>query len=742
MMTRTFTLSARLKRLSLCSIFFFFFCTLLPITTSAQFLYCPYCPVNWKDTIVPHAECRTAVTAYLDAAGAKFVSPLDIDNFSTDNCPVIIISASQTRFTCADVGTKDVILYVRDTAGNRAQCTTRVTIVDTIRPKLLACARDTVLTVGAASCGKTFAFATPTLTDNCAGTLTATQTAGLASGSSFPIGTTAVTFTAKDAGNNTTSCSFRVTVNDIAPTVTCKTKYSVRLNSSATRLSVSPFDVAASLSDNCTPLSSANVKIRRAGSGTGFPDSSALTFSCGDTGRIAVEVWAKDQSNLVSSCTTTIYVNDSSNVCRQVIPIVPALLGQIATEESKAIAAKIAMSSPVMAASTHNSDATGAYSFANLVRNGDYRIVPSRDGDWINGVTTFDVALISRHVLNTQVLTSPYKMIAADVNRDGSIDALDMLITRRVVLRQMDSFPNNRSWRFVPRNYTFPTGIDPILITFPEFLAYTNVTDTVFNADFIAIKTGDMNNSATNSPLVLGVEPRNAHAFVLETEDKFLEAGKTYDIVVKTPKLDPEAFQFTLNYDKSSLKFHSIDPLDIYNFSTSNYAVFADRGKVTVSWNSLDSKAEPMNIFVLKLQATRSVRLSDVLHLSSDLTPAEAYSSAGERMTVNWRFKAQNTEGGDFTLFQNDPNPFRGSTHFSFRLPEESDATLTVFDATGRILKKEKGHFKPGLNDMKLDFSDAAPSPSNRGASTVSGVLFYRLDTATHSATQRMVLLN
>ena len=212
-----------------------------------------------------------------------------------------------------------------------------------------------------------------------------------------------------------------------------------------------------------------------------------------------------------------------------------------------------------------------------------------------------------------------------------------------------------------------------------------------------------------------------------------MEAGKTYDIAIRTPCLHPEAFQFTLNYDKKSLKINALDALDLNDFSTSNYAHFADRGKITVSWNSSGSNAKPMNLFVLKLQATRSTRLSDVLHLSSDLTPAEAYSSAGDRMAIDLRFKGADTEGGDFSLFQNDPNPFRDVTNFRFRLPEESDAKLTVFDATGRILKVKNGHFNKGINDMTLDFQDTPAA---------SGILFYRLDTPTHSATQRMMLLN
>ncbi len=732
MMSRTFTQHNCRKHFFL---LIFTVLTLLQTTTlSAQILYCPYCPVNWKDTIEPHAVCKTAVTGYLDTVGRKFISPLVLDNFSTDNCPVIILSASKTNYTCADIGTQNVILYIRDTAGNRAQCTTAVTIIDTIRPKMLKCPKDTTMMLGATQCTKTFSFAMPTLTDNCSSNLTVTQSTGQASGSAFPIGTSTVAFTAKDAGNNTVTCSFRVTVNDIPPSVACKTQFAPKLVSATSRLVVTPFNVAASITDNCTPLSNLTVKMRRTGVGTGFPDSSSLTFGCSDTGRIAVEIWAKDQSNLINSCTTTIYVNDSNNICRPVLtPPIPALLGQTMTEEGRAISAKIAMSSPVMSPMSQNSTPTGTYIFSNLVRNGDYNLTPRRDSDWINGITTFDVALMSGHILGSQLFTSPYKLIAADVNRDGSIDALDLLITRRVVLRQMDSFPNNRSWRFVPKSYTFPSGIDPILVTFPEFLTYINVTDTVFNADFVAMKTGDLNGSATNTPLTNSIEPRSQNTFVLEAEDVLLEAGKTYDIVVKTPTLTPAAFQFTLNFDIHSLKFHAIDPLDLYNFSSSNYALFADRGKATISWNSFDSNAEPMNMFILKLQATRPIRLSEALHLSSDLTPAEAYSSAGDRMAVDLRFTGKNTEGGDFRLYQNDPNPFNGSTRIQFRLPEASEAKLTVFDEIGRILKIQNGTFKKGNNEIIINFDN------NKA---VSGVLFYRLDTPKHSATQRMVLLN
>src|SRR5690606_22921741 len=66
-------------------------------------------------------------------------------------------------------------------------------------------------------------YATPGGTDNCTGQTT-TQTAGLPSGSVFPLGTTTNTFEVTDAAGNTATCSFTITViDDENPTITCLT---------------------------------------------------------------------------------------------------------------------------------------------------------------------------------------------------------------------------------------------------------------------------------------------------------------------------------------------------------------------------------------------------------------------------------------------------------------------------------------------------------------------------------------
>jgi hypothetical protein len=81
-------------------------------------------------------------------------------------------------------------------------------------------------------------------------------------------------------------------------------------------------------------------------------------------------------------------------------------------------------------------------------------------------------------------------------------------------------------------------------------------------------------------------------------------------------------------------------------------------------------------------------------------------------------------------LEQNVPNPFNPTTVIRYELGEESDYTLTLFDAMGRKLRTlEQGHKAAGKHEYVLDASDLP-----------SGVYLYRLDAKDFSDTKRMVL--
>ncbi|MBW7912550.1 MAG: HYR domain-containing protein [Taibaiella sp.] len=86
-------------------------------------------------------------------------------------------------------------------------------ITETILPTI-NCPGNIIVNNDANACGAVVTYTTPVGTDNCSGANTV-QTAGLPSGSLFPIGTTTNTFKVTDANNNSSTCSFTVTVNDV-----------------------------------------------------------------------------------------------------------------------------------------------------------------------------------------------------------------------------------------------------------------------------------------------------------------------------------------------------------------------------------------------------------------------------------------------------------------------------------------------------------------------------------------------
>lgn len=112
------------------------------------------------------------------------------------------------------------------------------------------------------------------------------------------------------------------------------------------------------------------------------------------------------------------------------------------------------------------------------------------------GVTTFDLVLIGKHILGLKALDSPYKMIAADVNRSQRITAIDLIAQRRLILNVDTGFADNTSWRFVPADYQFPDPANPWLEGFPEHIDINALQTGVIGIDFVAIKVGDVSGDA------------------------------------------------------------------------------------------------------------------------------------------------------------------------------------------------------------------------------------------------------
>lgn len=248
--------------------------------------------VTVEDNVAPVANCAAPFTIQLDADGMASITVADIDNGSTDACGIASASIDITDFDCSNVGPNTVTLTVTDVNGNSSQCTTIVTVEDSIPPTII-CPGDITVDTAAGICSAAVSFPMPFTLDNC-GVDTVVQTMGNPSGSQFPVGVNTIEFTATDVNGNVSTCSFTITVVDNeAPMAVCQ-NITIQLDASG-NASITAADVDGGSTDNC-----------------GVADISIDidTFDCSDVGDNNVILTVTDVNGNISTCTAIVTVED------------------------------------------------------------------------------------------------------------------------------------------------------------------------------------------------------------------------------------------------------------------------------------------------------------------------------------------------------------------------------------------------------------------------------------------------
>jgi hypothetical protein len=398
-----------------------------------------------------------------------------------------------------------------------------------------------------------------------------------------------------------------------------------------------------------------------------------------------------------------------------------AIAGTIATEGAGSLQG---VSVTLSGSGTQNdlTKADGNYEFVNISKGGDFTVTPQLDKNHLNGVSTFDLVLIQKHILGVQALNSPYKMIAADANNSKSISTLDLIALRKLILNIDTHFANNTSWRFVDATYRFPNATNPWSASFPEVVSVNDLTGNI-KANFVAIKIGDVNASASVNGAA-SAEIRTNGQFKLKTQEQNLKSGNEYKVTFTTEDLkNIQGYQFALNLDQSKLELLDIE----YGVAKAeNFGIFKNEGLITTSWNS---KYEPEALFTLVLRAKADAKLSSALSLNR-VVSAEAYDQNSEYLGIALNYEGISTVDA-YELKQNTPNPFSDETLIGFTLPKATKGILTVRDVKGALVYKVEGNYAKGDNQVSL-------KKSQLGA---SGVLYYTLETMDFTATKKMVIL-
>ncbi len=249
------------------------------------------CPANLTVT-PPEGQCTAAVT---------YTIPLGADNCSQVNISHVSGGLSGDTFPA---GATTVIWQATDPANNNTTCSFTVTVNANTVP-VITCPANIVQANTPDVCGSIVTFTAPTAPIVCGQPAPVTQTGGLPSGSTFPVGLSTVTYTATAPGGATGTCAFTVTINDTQPpTVTCPANAIIAANASCSG-TLGAY-AAVSVSDNCT----ANPTVTQSpASGTalnGHNDSKTVTLTAddgnGNTQACTFTVTLKDQTKPSISC--------------------------------------------------------------------------------------------------------------------------------------------------------------------------------------------------------------------------------------------------------------------------------------------------------------------------------------------------------------------------------------------------------------------------------------------------------
>ncbi len=539
-------------------------------------------------------------------------------------------------------------------------------------------------------------------------------------GKAYPSGAHRIFYEVEDGCGNIAYCDFAFIIEDCTmPEVFCKNGLTIELPVEG-EISVHIMDLeAGTTTDNCTAREDLDFSF------TSFSGDTILNFTCADLGQHTVTVWANDESSNGDYCETYVLVQDSDGNCGS--PLI-AVGGFITTEKEEGLENVAVQLSGSMSDQTFTLE-DGKFQFPQLPLGYDYTLTPQFNEGLLNGVTTFDLVLLNRHILNVEMLDSPYKIIAGDVNHSNSLTVSDIVALRKVILGINDYFPNNSSWRFVDANYQFPDPQHPFSQTFPEFHNMNNLTLEHQSVNFKAIKIGDLNGSASvNNTTAIG--SRSGEGLLIAALEQQFKVGQKVKVDFNADLKGLVAYQFTLNFDPGQMVFEKLIP-GAGNAEENFGLTHIEKGAITTSWHQISSDglsqaASPQ--FSLVFTAKEDGELSRFLTVSSGITKAEAYESNGQSRPVRLKFSGADSAGEDYQLFQNTPNPFHNNTIIGFHLPEGTSASLTIFDVSGRLVKEIKGEYSKGTHEIILEKNELPGT----------GIFYYRLETPAYSATKKL----
>ena len=517
-------------------------------------------------------------------------------------------------------------------------------------------------------------------------------------------------------------------VDNIPPEMETVSVYSTSISPYDLEAIATPLPILKRLSDNCTDSSDIELALRVTGTGVGFPDGqTTLSFNCDyQNVHVDIEIWARDAAGNTAVTHELIYISEpgslpgSGNPCGGwADPSLASICAQ--TETGNLIhgyGATIGFTFDPKDTITYIYSDQTIDKCRNFPAFGQGFVALYKDKFPLNGVSTLDLVQINKHILGTEKLDSPYKIIAADANRSGTTSTFDLLELRKLLLGIYEKLPNNTSWRFLPEDYIFQDSTNPFPgMPVDTFYHYFGASAGVaFNGWYVGIKVGDVNGSA--DPVAFTGKNEYRSVTNLYTLNRELLPEDEIEIPLWLADVGGlNGLQISFGTDTLKARITGVRSDVLPGFSGENYHLTAE-GRLRLVWFDVMttdlSNDEP--VLFLKIRTLENARLSEVLFLDVNKLTAQLVFPDQVTTGIILNFIQENSVASDCFV---SPNPFTDQFICQFQTLEPGPACWSLFHASGCRVMDETRNFLAGKQTWLFTGMSDLPA----------GIYFYRLQT-------------
>lgn len=342
--------------------------------------------------------------------------------------------------------------------------------------------------------------------------------------------------------------------------------------------------------------------------------------------------------------------------------------------------------------------------------------VPLRTDNPLCGVSTFDLYLISRHILGVELLNSPYKMIAADGAGNGNVTSFDILELRKQILG-ISNIPV--SWRYFGDNYAFSNPANPFAngTLYTAGISDTEPVSSQSNiANFIAVKIGDVNYTCG---CIAGNKPSDkvADRFKLQFQSaqKRGSIGSQFVPVILRSNVGVEALQAGFKFDPALFRVKNILPNQGAGIGQECLGTTKlGEGEIRFAWAQLDGETvlNPGTLlFTLEVEPVGRRRNFDgsAFQISDETLESVAYEADGTEHPLVADWEAASSRSAQAASMFVSPNPLRDGLRVVLQSEQADRMNARLLDTNGRSVQLGSFSVRPGENVLELPAQDLAP---------------------------------